>query len=154
MPIFYSGLNHGRDPAGKTPFGDRECWLTAENTVVIFDLLGTPASEVRLQDPSRFVPATHLRRALLIEAADDADAVLQWIGTQTGFRAVQGNPAVPEVTFRSTSRTSSSDQRLQSLSPFRWYLGHSRSMNILSGAFPSPPNACSTPRFFFTSTLE
>ncbi len=41
VPIFYSGLNHGRDPAGNAPFGDRAYpWYSTEFWSGWFDIVG------------------------------------------------------------------------------------------------------------------
>ena len=41
VPIFYSGLNHRRDPAGKVPFGDRTYpWYSTEFWSGWFDIVG------------------------------------------------------------------------------------------------------------------
>jgi beta-galactosidase len=41
VPLWYSGLNHGRDPAGKTPFGDRTYpWYSTEFWTGWFDIVG------------------------------------------------------------------------------------------------------------------
>ena len=41
VPLFYSGLNHGRDPAGAAPFGDRTYpWYSTEFWSGWFDIVG------------------------------------------------------------------------------------------------------------------
>src|SRR5262249_12635318 len=43
VPLFFSGLNHGHDPAGDTPFGPRTTpWYTTEFWVGWFDYGGEP----------------------------------------------------------------------------------------------------------------